>query len=274
VSGQADRSALLADLIAEQTALRARIDSIGDSGWAAPTPAEGWDVRDCVSHLCYFNSTAHLALTDQAGFALHCAELLGGTARPDVELGRSLSRAELLVRWAESLDAVVEAAEASEPDVRVPWYGKPMSVASFITARVMETWAHGQDVVDACALEPVISPRLRHVCHIGVAARGYAYNINGLPIPQSPLRVEVLAPDSTLWTWGPVEAPDRVEAEALDLALIVTRRRHPDDTGARAVGAGAQQWLTLAQAFAGPPGHSRSPGVPVVNRGFGVRTQQ
>ena len=30
-----------------------------------------------------------------------------------------------------------------------PWYGPSMSARSFVTARLMETWAHGMDVADA-----------------------------------------------------------------------------------------------------------------------------
>ena len=29
------------------------------------------------------------------------------------------------------------------------WYGPSMGAKSFLTARLMEVWAHGQDVVDA-----------------------------------------------------------------------------------------------------------------------------
>ena len=36
---------------------------------------------------------------------------------------------------------------------RVMWITGPMSVVSFATARLMETWAHGQDVADGVGVE-------------------------------------------------------------------------------------------------------------------------
>jgi uncharacterized protein (TIGR03084 family) len=73
------------------------------------------------------------------------------------------------------------------------------------------------------------------------------------------VRVELNAPDGELWTWGPEEAADRVAGLALDFCLLVTQRRHRADTALEATGAVAQEWLGIAQAFAGPPGGGREP---------------
>ena len=68
----------------------------------------------------------------------------------------------------------------SRPGRSCPWFGPPMSAASMATARLMETWAHGQDVADALGVDRQPTDRLRHVAHIGVRARDYAYHVNGL----------------------------------------------------------------------------------------------
>ena len=48
------------------------------------------------------------------------------------------------------------------------------------TARLMETFAHGRDVADALGAHArAATARLRHVCHLGVRTRGFAYLING-----------------------------------------------------------------------------------------------
>jgi hypothetical protein len=60
--------------------------------------------------------------------------------------------------------------------------------------------------------------------------------------------------------WGPEEAANRVTGPALDFCLLVTQRRHRDDTAVTATGATADQWLSIAQSFAGPPGPGRRPG--------------
>ena len=128
------------------------------------------------------------------------------------------------------------------------------------TARLMETWAHGQDVADALGVRRVPTARLRHVAHIGVRARDYAFRAAGRTPPAEPFRVELTGPDGHEWTWGPDEASDRVTGAALDFCLLVTQRRHRADVDVTATGAGADAWLDIAQAFAGPPGAGRAPG--------------
>jgi uncharacterized protein (TIGR03084 family) len=134
-----------------------------------------------------------------------------------------------------------------------------MAVASSITARIMETWAHGQDIADALGVTRMPTTRLRHVCDLGVRTRGFAFAVRGEPAPEAPVRVELAAPDGATWAWGPEDAADRVTGAALDFALAVTQRRHLDDTGLAVAGDGARRWMAIAQAFAGPPGRGRPP---------------
>jgi uncharacterized protein (TIGR03084 family) len=79
-------------------------------------------------------------------------------------------------------------------------------------------------------------------------------------VPTHPVRVELRGPTADLWTWGPEEAADRVSGDALDFCLVVTQRRHLDDVTLVIDGAGAQEWMSIAQSFAGPPGPGRQPG--------------
>ncbi len=97
------------------------------------------------------------------------------------------------------------------------------------TARLMETWAHGQDVADALGRSRQPTPRLRHVAHIGVRTRDFAYLVRDLPVPAEPFRYELTAPDGQLWTWGPDDAGQRITGPALDFCLLVTQRRNPAD---------------------------------------------
>jgi uncharacterized protein (TIGR03084 family) len=124
----------------------------------------------------------------------------------------------------------------------------------------METWAHGQDVADALGVTRTPTDRLRHVAHIGVRTRDFAYAAHRRTPPTDPFRVELTAPDGSLWTWGPEDATQRVSGPALHFGLLVTQRRHRDDLALRAVGAEADEWLGIAQAFAGGPGAGRAPG--------------
>jgi uncharacterized protein (TIGR03084 family) len=131
---------------------------------------------------------------------------------------------------------------------------------SFVTARLMETWAHGQDVRDAAGAPPEVSDRLRHVAHIGVGARPFSHAIRGEEMPPVPVDVVLTGPSGDEWRWGPGDATDRVSGPALDFCLVVTRRRHRDDVGLVVVGDAAEEWMSIAQAFAGPPGSGRRAG--------------
>ena len=149
---------------------------------------------------------------------------------------------------------------AVDPARRLPWYGPEMSPASSVTARLMETWAHGQDVVDTLGVERPATNRLRHVAHLGVRALPYSYSVRRLRQPTEPIRVELAAPEGgSQWSWGPADAVNRVTGEALDFCLVVTQRRHTLDTALVVTGPTAQQWISIAQAFAGPAGPGRPP---------------
>lgn len=259
---------LCRDLSDEQGSLDSLLSGLGAGDWARPTPAEGWDVQDSLSHLCFFEEAAALAVTDRAGFEAHRARLVeelaragGDGSRPDVALGRSLRDPALLLdRWrgarARYIEAVTEAdAEAHRRGarLRVPWYGPDMSPESFTTARILEAWAHGVDIRDAVSARLEPSLRLRHVCHIGYGARAFSFAVHGMADPGDPVRLEVDAPDGTVWTWGPEDAADRVRGPALDVALVLAQRRHVSRTALQVTGPVAELWISIAQAFAGPP---------------------
>jgi len=87
-----------------------------------------------------------------------------------------------------------------DPTLRLPWFGPAMSAASSLTARIMETWAHTQDIADALGVTRKATPRLRHVAHIGVGARAFSYAVHGKTPPAAPVRVELTGPDGAPWT--------------------------------------------------------------------------
>ena len=252
----ADIDGLVRDALAEHDDLRAILAGISAGDWERPTPAAGWTVRDQISHLAYFDSAAWLAMVDPDAFRAVRAEALADIEKfvaATLSYGEGISGAELLDRFTEERRSLVEAARSMPDGVRIPWYGPDMSVPSKITARIMETWAHGQDVADALGVTRPPTDRIRHVCDIGIRARPFSYRSRGLEPPESPLRVELVAPDGSLWEWGPSDAADRVTGPALDFALVVTQRRLLADTGVAVDGDDAGAWIAFAQAFAGNP---------------------
>ena len=256
----ADRAELLADLRAEGDLLDAVVAGLEDTAWLGPTPAEGWTVAHQIAHLAWTDDWALRAATDPEGFTRAAAEAgpaLTGLVDDAAAAGAGEQPERLLARWRAGRRAVADALAALPDDARLPWFGPPMSAASMATARLMETWAHGLDVTDALLAPPSVSPRLRHVAHIGVRTRDFAFRQHGLPPPAEEFRIELAAPDGGTWTWGPDDAAQRVTGPVLDFCLRVTQRRHRDDLALQTVGADADRWLDLAQAFAGPPGPGR-----------------
>jgi uncharacterized protein (TIGR03084 family) len=258
----ADMRALTADLAAETAALEAILDGLEEAAWELPTPAHGWAIRDQISHLAYFDEAATLAATDPQRFAREAAALSGRGADFAGLVAREyrdMPPAGLRSWFGRARAEYLRVFAALDPAARLPWYGPAMSAASSVTARLMETWAHGQDVADAAGIAREPTARLRHVAHLGVATRGFSFRLRGKPVPDVPVRVELAAPDGSVWTWGPAEAADRVEGDALDFCLLVTQRRNRADLRLAATGPVADAWLELAQAFAGPPGPGRAP---------------
>ncbi|MFD0691463.1 TIGR03084 family metal-binding protein [Actinomadura fibrosa] len=256
-----DLNALLADLAAEGDVLDALVAPLPAARWSAPTPAEGWTVAHQIAHLAWTDDQAIVAATDPEAFA----ELLekAMTDADYVEAGAAEGAAEapdrLLARWRDGRRRIRAALAAVPAGTRVPWFGPPMSPASMATARLMETWAHGQDVADALGARREPTPRLRHVAHIGVRTRDFAFRNRGLEPPTEEFRVTLTGPGGEEWTWGPADAAQSVTGPALDFCLLVTQRRHRDDLAVAAEGADADRWLDVAQAFAGPPGPGRAP---------------
>lgn len=253
----------LEDLEDEYAALDAIVSGLDARAWDAPTPAEGWAVRDQVFHLAFSEELATTALVDADAFGARLADMLGrldDLEREFLVAARAAAPDALLRHWRDARSATVRALRARDADARVPWVTGTMSPASFATARLMETWAHGQDVVDALDVPRVPTRRLRHIADLGVRTRAFSYAAHGLDVPDVAVLVRLDAPDGDTWTWGPDDAVDRVLGPAVDFCLVVTRRRHPDDTRLVADGRAAEEWLSIAQAFAGPATAGRRPG--------------
>ncbi|MFI9835806.1 TIGR03084 family metal-binding protein [Nonomuraea sp. NPDC051941] len=248
---------LLDDLRAETASLEALLDPLRDEDWERPTPAEGWAIRDQVSHLAWFDEAAVRAATDPGGFQ---ASPAGFTSVDDLTLeSRGMPPAELRAWFRTARSRSLEVFARLDARERVPWFGPAMSAASFVTARLMETWAHGQDVADALGVTREPTARLRHVAMMGFRARPFSFIARGLPVPEETVRAELAMPDGTTWTAGPEGADGLVRGTVLDFCLAVTQRVHLSDTALELTGEPARAWMEIAQAFAGPPGKGRAP---------------
>ncbi|GHJ57114.1 TIGR03084 family protein [Nonomuraea sp. TT08I-71] len=254
-----DLTALLADLAAESEQLDALVAPLPPEAWARPTPAPGWTVAHQIAHLAWTDHVAHLAATDTAAFFASVTGAPDPSRLVDDGAEAFLASADaLLARWRAGRAALAAALAAAPAGEKLPWYGTRMSPASMATARLMETWAHGEDVADALGVRRTPTGRLRHVAHLGFRTLGHGFAAHGRAAPAAPVRVELVAPHGDTWAFGPDDAADRVTGPALDFCLLVTQRRHRADLALVATGPVADEWLDVAQAFAGPPGGKRA----------------
>jgi uncharacterized protein (TIGR03084 family) len=250
-----DFARLVDDLYAERRVVEAALAPLTNEAWDVASAATGWTLRDCVAHLAETDDNA--AREIGGGRTVVAANARASDAGQ--RRARSLSPAEVLGWYRDANHRLVAALRRHKGDDRLPWLGRPMSARSFVSARLMERWSHGLDILEAAGVVPLDSERLRHVAHLGYLTRDFAYRNRGLTPPATQLYVELTSPGGETWTWGPPDAPDRIYGPAGDFCRVVTQRIHPADTSLRAEGAAAIEFLSLAQAFAGPPGAGRPP---------------
>jgi uncharacterized protein (TIGR03084 family) len=253
-----EHRALIADLEAEHADLDSHVTPLSEAEWSALTPADGWTVRDSILHLALTDEVAALAAADPLAFEAYREER---RARGDpFEMHQNMPADQLLDLWRANRGRLLDALRSVDSRARITWFGPPMSAMSHATARLMETWAHGQDVLDALGLERAPTARLRHIAHLGVRTRAYSYQQHGLTPPATDVHVALTAPDGAAWAWGDPAAADHVTGPAVDFCLVVVQRRHLDDTDLQVEGPHAREWLLIAQAFAGRAGAGRQPG--------------
>ena len=259
--------AVLTDLAQEGDRLTSLLVDLPEKDWRRPTPADGWDVATTIAHLAWTDEVAVLAAgaeRDEEGRAAWDAVVLDAIGDPQgfvdtqaLEGGRAPS-GELLARWRRARQELSRVLRDLPSGTRLPWFGPPMSATSMATARFMETWAHGLDVAVALGARVEPHDRVRHVVHLGVRTRDFAYANRGETPPASEFGISLVSPSGETWTYGPEDASQQVTGSAWDFALLVTQRGHRDDLDVHAAGDDAHHWLDIAQAFAGPSGAGRA----------------
>ena len=246
---------LVEDLAAEQAALAVVLEQLEPNAWDLDTHAPGWKVRHQVAHLRIFDEAARLAMVDEPAFRENRVAESEYLKEADAQ-----SPGEILDRWRAASTELVAQARALDAGARLPWYGPGMSATSFVTARLMECWSHGLDIVDVVGVERPDTDRLRHVAFIGFQTRRFSYANRKMEAPEVPVFVELTAPSGDTWRLGDERAADRIAGSASDFCRVVTQRRHLADTTLSVEGTAALEWMGIAQAFAGPPGRGRKPG--------------
>jgi len=250
------------DLATEYNVLDGIVSELDEQQWKTVTSFYGWDIKDEITHLAYYDESAGLSVSDPDAFVLFFNELKqnpGNWNEKTFAPYFDLSIADLLAWWRIERKKLLTVLESKNPTDRLPWFGPTMGAKSLAAARIMEVWAHGQDVCDALNIQRPATDRLRHIAHLGVITFGWSFSNRKLDVPDTSVRVELKSPNNDMWEWGPEDSEEKVQGSAEGFCQIVTQRRNIADTDIITTGNIATKWMQIAQAFAGPPEDGPAP---------------
>jgi uncharacterized protein (TIGR03084 family) len=253
------------DFREESEALYRLLEPLEDREFERVTQFKKWKINDVLTHLHMWNWAADLTLKDSGGFQdflQQVASSLGKGSLRDFENNwvKGLKGRGLLNEWHTFCLTMSDHYAAADPKERVKWAGPDMSVLSKITARLMETWAHGQEVYDVLGVTRVDGDRIKNIAMLGIKTFGWTFACRGLEVPGKAPYVRLTAPSGAVWEWHGPSGEERVEGSATEFCQVVTQTRNIADTGLKVKGEVAARWMSMAQCFAGPPETPPAPG--------------
>lgn len=242
----------------ESEALFELLAQLSDDDFERATQFKGWTLNDVLGHLHMWNWAADLALQDGDAFMEFAGQVMAdvkaGSLRGfEAKWREGLSGQKLRDTWHEFLGPMSDRFAAADPKMRVKWAGPDMSVLSSITARLMETWAHGQGVYDQLGVARVNADRIKNIAVLGVNTFGWTHKNRQWDVPNPAPYVKLVAPSGAIWEWNDSSSEDRVEGNAEEFCQVVTQTRNIGDTSLNVTGDVATRWMSVAQCFAGPP---------------------
>lgn len=254
------------DFREECDALKALIAPLSDADFEKVTAFKDWTINDVMGHLHMWNWAAERSMNAPEEFHEMLNGLLahrdkGGTM-PEYEHGwrKGLSGRALADAWAETYQRVADEFATADPSQRLPWGGPSMSARSSISARLMETWAHGQEVYDVLGVVRQNHDRIRNIVILGVNTFGWTYACREETPPGPMPHLKLTAPSGALWTHGDESTSELIEGLAEEFCQVVTQTRNIADTSLRVTGPVATDWMSKAQCFAGAPNPPPAPG--------------
>jgi len=252
---------VLADLLAR----------LSPDDWNRPTAFKGWTPNEIVVHLHFWNMAVDLTQRDGEAFQRMREELrleTGQAGLREPEGRRVTARgAGLLATWQALYRDIAARWATLDAGQRVKWGGPDMSLRSAITARQMETWAHGQAIFDLMGETRRETDRIRNIVVLGVNTFGWSFRVRGEEPPEEPPRLDLRAPSGATWTYHPASQGAFLRGSAVEFCQVVAQTRNVADTSLEYVGDAAVRWMAHPQCFAGPPNPPPAPGT----RGPGVR---
>lgn len=254
------------DFRQESRVLASAIETLSPADFTRATQFKRWTIDDILGHLHLFNAAAEHTLQSDAAFQAFFAPLAQALQRGKTLLEvqgpwlKGLTGPDLFDAWAAGAERLADAYSQADPKQRVKWAGPDMSALSSITARQMETWAHGQAIFDLLGRDRPEADRIRNIAHLGVNTFGWTFVNRKEAVPEPAPHVVLKGPSGAVWRWNPVQPDNRVEGSAVAFAQVVTQVRCVADTDLEIHGDVAKRWMAQAQCFAGQPVDPPAPG--------------
>jgi uncharacterized protein (TIGR03084 family) len=257
---------LAGDFLAESEALHAIVAPLSDAALEQPTAFKGWTINMVVRHLHVWNLAAGMSLKGDGSFERYYAGVDAHTATGarlpafEVKYLNGLAGPALVKAWRDGFAQIASDFAAADPSARVKWAGPDMSVRSSLTARLMETWAHGQEVYDELGLVRSSGDGIRNIVVLGNNTYGWTFKVRGEELPGPRPHLRLTGPSGEVWTYNDPSETNFIQGRAEEFCQVVTQTRNIADTQLRVVGRAASIWMSKAQCFAGAVETPPAPG--------------
>ncbi len=247
------------DFLAETKSLASILTDLTDDQFETVTAFKGWTINHVLRHLHVWNRAAYQSYAQPDQFDAYMGQVAGirrsGISMRDVELEHSdgLGGHALVRAWIDYATQMTTAFLTADPAQRVKWAGPDMSVRSSVSARLMETWAHGQELYDALGVVRQNADHIRNIVVLGVNTYGWTFRNRQLDVPAPAPCVRLIAPSGAQWVFNEGTSESSVAGAAEEFCQVVTQVRNLHDTQLQVEGGNAEAWMAIAQCFAGPP---------------------
>ena len=241
----------------ECNAVYSILENLKEQDYEMPTQFKGWTFNNVIGHLHVWNYAADISLKDGdewKNFANSAMQALGsGSSMNEFEqtITKGIKGPELLSMWKEYYTDMTERFAVADPKKRVKWMGPDMSVRSSISARHMETWAHAQELYDSLGLDRINEDRIKNIVIIGNNTFKWCFTVHKKTLPSIKPYLKLISPSGAIWEYNEPSEEHKIEGLAEEFCQVVTQVRNIKDVNLKLTGSIADEWMSVAQCFAG-----------------------
>ncbi len=255
----------------ESNYLYSILEGLSDSDFKNKTLFKEWSFNTILRHLHVWNQAANIALTnnnewEKFSFTLRDYFNNGKTLNDfEKDFTNNIKGKDLLDEWRKLYQKTTNKFKIEDPKKRVKWVGPDMSVISSISARHMETWAHGQAIFDSLGIVRKNEDRILNIVIIGKNTFSWSYKVNKLDVPKEIPYLKLTSPSGKLWEFNNKQKTNYIIGMAEEFCQVVTQVRNIKDVNLNVNGEVSKKWMAIAQCFAGKAQKPPIPGFRKIN---------